>query len=255
VASIILGGRDLTAVAAFDDQYRLAVLRAICVETMQGFDVLLTPTVPDVPTVDEVGADPIGTNTALGRFTNFTNLLGLAVTAVPDAGRADGVPSGISVVGSAGADHLTLDVAALLVGEEPSPRAGAAEPRRIELAVVGAHLSGQPLNHQLTDRGARLVRRTQTAAAYRLHALDTSPPKPGLRRVHADGGALEVEVWSLDPAAFGSFVAEVPAPLAIGKIELGDGAVVAGFVCEPHAFDGAADVTAFGGWRSYLSGG
>ncbi len=121
----------------------------------------------------------------------------------------------------------------------------------IPLAVVGAHLSGQPLNHQLTDRCAALVATTTTAPRYRLHALDTEPPKPGLVRVGSDGAGVEVEVWELEPAAFGSFVAEVPPPLAIGKIELADGSWVSGFVCEPWALDGAPDITAFGGWRAY----
>jgi allophanate hydrolase len=122
----------------------------------------------------------------------------------------------------------------------------------VQLAVVGAHLAGQPLNHQLTDRGGVLVRRTATAAAYRLHALATEPPKPGLRRLEGDGGcAIEVEVWSLSSAAFGSFVASIPAPLAIGKVELADGTWIAGFVCEPHALQRAPDISSFGGWRAY----
>lgn len=128
----------------------------------------------------------------------------------------------------------------------------------IPLAVVGAHLSGQPLNHQLTDRSAALVATTTTASRYRLHALETDPPKPGLVRVGStdpDGAEVEVEVWELEPAAFGSFVAEVPPPLAIGKIELADGSWVSGFVCEPWALQGAPDITAFGGWRAYRASG
>ncbi|HKY15850.1 MAG TPA: hypothetical protein VJM33_13080 [Microthrixaceae bacterium] len=126
---------------------------------------------------------------------------------------------------------------------------------RLPLAVVGAHLEGQPLHHQLSDRDARLVARTTTSPRYRLFALATEPPKPGLVRV-ADpdagaGAAIEVEVWELDPAAFGTFVAEIPPPLAIGTIELADGSEVSGFVCEPYALDGAPEITGFGGWRAY----
>ncbi|HEV8297956.1 MAG TPA: hypothetical protein VGQ20_11680 [Acidimicrobiales bacterium] len=127
---------------------------------------------------------------------------------------------------------------------------------RIRLAVVGAHLSGQPLNHQLTDRGAHLIEATQTAPHYRLFALRTEPAKPGLVRARADdarGGAVEVEVWELDVAAFGDFVAQVPAPMCIGQVALASGDEVAGFLCEPIALDGAAEITRYGGWRSYVA--
>ena len=123
----------------------------------------------------------------------------------------------------------------------------------MRLAVVGAHLTGQPLNHQLTGRGARLVRSCRTAPAYRLYALaGTTPAKPGLVHVGAGGAAIEVEVWELSHEEFGTFVVEVPAPLAIGTLELEDGAVVKGFVCEPRAMHGATDITGFGGWRAWL---
>ncbi|MBW3555557.1 MAG: allophanate hydrolase [Actinobacteria bacterium] len=254
VASIVLGARRLTAVDAFADRYRLEELAIRCGRLLAAFDVLVTPTVPDVPTTEAVAADPVGTNAALGRFTTFANLLGLAAVAIPDAGRHDGVPSGVSVLAPGGADHLVLDVASVICGEPPGPRATGARDSEVDLAVVGAHLTGQPLNHQLRDRGAVLRQRTSTASHYRLHALDTIPPKPGLERV-ADGGgaAIEVEVWSLPAAGFGSFVASVPAPLAIGKLELDDGTWVEGFVCEPHALAAAADITSFGGWRRYLA--
>jgi allophanate hydrolase len=122
------------------------------------------------------------------------------------------------------------------------------------LAVVGAHLSGEPLNGQLTDRGARLVSATTTAPCYRLFALDTAPPKPGMVRVGAgdDGGAaIELEVWELGAAEFGDFVAQVPSPLCIGRVELRDGSDVAGFLCEPFAIDGATEITSYGGWRAF----
>lgn len=252
VRSIILGAKGLTAVDAFDDRYRLEELAAATQLAWRGVDVLLTPTVPDVPTVDEVAADPYGTNAALGRFTTFANLLGLCVTAVPGAPRNDGVPAGVSVVGRGGDDLLTLDVAALLQGEAVAAPGQATGGARVTLAVVGAHLTGQPLNHQLTSRGATLVARTTTSASYRLHALATTPPKPGLVR-SVGGAAIEVEVWSLEPAAFGSFVQEIPHPLAIGKVELADGSWVSGFVCEPSGLEGAPDITEHGSWRAYLA--
>jgi allophanate hydrolase len=123
----------------------------------------------------------------------------------------------------------------------------------IRLAVVGAHLLGQPLNHQLTDRGGTLEAVTETAPTYRLHALATDPPKPGLVRVDRGGAAIEVEVWDLQPTSFADFVDAVPAPLCIGRVRLADGTDVAGFLCEPVALAGAAEITAYGGWRNYLA--
>ena len=130
-----------------------------------------------------------------------------------------------------------------------------ADPRRVRLAVAGAHLSGQPLNHQLTDRGAALVAVTRTAPTYRLHALDTTPPKPGLVRVAPGepGHEIEVEVWELATDEFGAFVDGIPSPLGIGRVTLVDGSDVAGFICEPFALVGAPDVSEHGGWRAYLA--
>jgi allophanate hydrolase len=122
------------------------------------------------------------------------------------------------------------------------------------LVVVGAHLRGQPLNAQLTSLGARFEEQTATAPAYRLHALDTDPPKPGLVRVATGGGPVEVEVWRLPEEGFARFVADVPPPLAIGSLELADGRVLPGFVCEPLALGGAPDITASGGWRAHRAG-
>lgn len=249
VASIILGARSLAATDAFRDGYRLADLTVEIRASMAGVDALLLPTVPHVPTVDEVLADPIGTNTALGRYTTFVNLLGFCAVSVPGSARRDGVPGGVSIIARGGDDHLALDLAARVEGE-PVPISTPISDGRIPLAVVGAHLEGQPLHHQLTDRHARLVARTTTSPTYRLYALETTPPKPGL--VRSDRGvAIELEVWSLDPADFASFVADVPGPLAIGKVELADGTWVPGFVCEPRALDEALDITSFGGWRAF----
>lgn len=128
--------------------------------------------------------------------------------------------------------------------------------RTIRVAVVGAHLSGQPLNHQLTSRGGTLVETTTTSPDYRLFALDTIPPKPGLVRTAAGaarGAPIELEVWELGVAEFGAFVDEVPAPLGIGTVTLADGDAVNGFICEPFALDGAPDITVHGGWRAYLA--
>ena len=204
------------------------------------------------PTVAEVAADPIGVNARLGTFTTFVNLLDLCGVTVPGPPRADGLPAGLSLVGRAGADAGVAGVAARFHGEAPldavAPHAGGRGDGVYELAVVGAHLRGQPLNHQLTDLGATYRRSTRTAPDYRLYALaGTTPPKPGLVRVEAGGGAIEVETWSLDADAFGRFVAAVPGPLCIGTVALADGSTCQGFLCEAHAVAGAEDITGFGG--------
>ncbi len=212
---------------------------------------------------EEALRDPFGPSLELGRLTAFVNPLGLAAVAAPTGRRASGLPFGVSLVGPGGTDHGLLELATGLTAAtnarvtvsepvEPEPSAPHLDAHPFRIAVVGAHLAGQPLNHQLTDRGARLSTRTTTAAEYRLYALPTSPPKPGLVRTPGDGAAIEVEVWAIDAAGLGEFVAAIPAPLGVGKVLLADGTEVTGFLCEPHAIEGAPDITAYGGWRSYL---
>lgn len=241
VARIIRAARDLPAHRLFADRERLAVLRRRAGAELGDADALLLPTTPGHPTLAEVAADPVGANTRLGRFTNSANLLDLCAVAVP-AGEVAGRPFGVMLLGAAGCDERVAEVAALL---EPPLR----------LAVVGAHLSGQPLNPQLLALGARLAATTTTAPAYRLHALGTVPPKPGLVRVAEGGAAVEAEVWELAPAALGALLAALPRPMALGPVALRDGSEVTGFLCEPAALAGAEDITAYGGWRGYLGRG
>lgn len=155
-------------------------------------------------------------------------------------------PSAVSpsAVSSSGAPAAASPSAAT----PPSAATGATE---LLLVVAGAHLRGQPLNPQLLELAARFVKATATAAAYRMFALDTVPAKPGVVRVPDGGAALAVEVWALDAAAFGTFVAGLPAPMAIGKVELADGRELPGFLVEPFALEGAEDITVHGGWAAY----
>lgn len=238
VAGIITAARDLPAHRVFADQATLAELKREADAVLSTVDALLLPTTTGHPTLAEVAADPVGANAALGRFTNFANLLGLSALAVP-AGTVGGRPFGVMLVGPPGAD---AKLAALARGVE----------ERVRLVVVGAHLRGQPLNHELTSRGGRFVAETETAPEYRLHALATTPPKPGLVRVAEDGVAIAAEVWELPVAGFGAFVAAVPAPLAIGRVRLADGSEVSGFLCEPAALAAAEDISAKGGWLAHL---
>jgi allophanate hydrolase len=254
VASIVGSGSSRTATDAYRDEYRLAHHRAVIRALWHDVDALVLPTTPGVATLDDVAADPVGANARLGTFTTFTNLLDCAAIAVPLGERTDARPSGVQLIGPAWSDDALADLGAAALGERSDT--SALRPGEVALAVVGAHLSGMALNHQLTSRGARLLRVTETAPAYRLFALaGTVPPKPGLRRIGVDadaGASIIVEVWALAPSAFASFVDEVPAPLGIGTVELSDGSRVNGFICEPAGFDSAIDITEHGGWRAYM---
>ncbi|MFE7766209.1 allophanate hydrolase [Streptomyces sp. NPDC057438] len=239
VAGIITRARDIPAHQLFADQDRLAALRARALAELGDADALLLPTAPGHPTLAEVAADPLGANARLGRFTNSTNLFDLAAVAVP-AGEVNGLPFGVMLIGPAFTDDRLARIAACLRPE-------------VRLAVVGAHLSGQPLNPQLLSLGARLERTTTTAPVYRLHALRTTPPKPGLVHVGEGGACVETEVWRLPAEGLGRLLAALPRPMTLGSVELSDGGRAPGFLCEPAALRDAEDITRYGGWRGYLS--
>jgi allophanate hydrolase len=241
VAGIITRARDIPAHQLFADQARLAALRARALAELADADALLLPTAPGHPTLAEVAADPLGANARLGRFTNSTNLFDLAAVAVP-AGEVNGLPFGVMLIGPAFTDERLARIARVL------------EPETY-VAVVGAHLSGQPLNPQLLALGARLDHATTTAPVYRLHALRTDPPKPGLVHVGEGGAAIETEVWRLPAEGLGRLLATLPRPMALGSVELADGTHVPGFLCEPSALAGADDITAYGSWRTYVDRG
>jgi allophanate hydrolase len=252
---IIEGARGSTAVSAFEASYKLATLRRRAEGVWADIDVLLTPTAGTIYTVAQVEADPIRLNSNLGYYTNYLNLLDLCGIAVPAGLLPNGLPWGVTLVAPAFYDDRMLRLGARFLGEAPPPRALPATGPTTKLAVCGAHLSGLPLNSQLTSLGATLVRATRTAPGYKLYALpNTTPPKPGLVRVSASecGASIEVEVWELTTAAFGRFVAAIPAPLGIGSVTLEDGSTVQSFLCEAIAVRDARDVTSFGGWRAFL---
>lgn len=240
VAGIILGGRDRTAVELFADLHRLGELAALACQELDGLDALVTPTTTSHPTLAEVEADPVGVNSRLGRFTNFVNLLDMCAIAVP-AGTVDGLPFGVMVSGRAFEDATVQEVGRVIAGGP------------VDLFVVGAHLSGQPLNAELVSRGARLVGPARTVARYRLFDLGGTVRRPGLVRAE-DGraGVVEGEVWRLSRAAFGDIVARVPRPLCIGKVELGDGRLVNGFLCEQVEALQGEEITTHGSWLRWL---
>jgi allophanate hydrolase len=266
--AIISQGTSKSAVDAFRGLHRLAELRAAASKVLAGLDALMVPTMPKPYTVEEIEADPIGANSRLGTYTNFVNLLDMAGIAVPVALTPDRMPYGVTLLGRAGRDaplaslgaaiHAGTDLplGALGIAQPPfRPAAAAMEPGEIAIAVVGAHLSGMPLNSELRNLSARFVEATRTAQDYRLFALGESKPRrPGLLRVAAGSGtAIELEVWALSAEAFGRFVAAVPAPLSIGSLRLEDGREVKGFLVEAEAIRGARDISSFGGWRAFCA--
>lgn len=269
VRSIVLSAENISAVDTFEGLYRLAGLIRAAEAHWQAFDMMLLPTAPTTYTIADVCTDPVRLNSNLGFYTNFVNLMDLSALAVPAGFRDDGLPFGVTLIGRACADAALAAFGDKLHRSLPEIRTGAtghrldATPRykstaapsqRIELAVVGAHLHGQPLNGQLTERNARFVRTAKTAAGYSFYALaNTTPAKPGLVFDGRGAGAIDVEIWELDAADFGSFAALIPAPLGLGTLRLDDGTSVKGFVCEAHAVAGALDITALGGWRNWLA--
>jgi allophanate hydrolase len=261
---IIRAGAGPSAADCFAAYYRLRKLRRAAGSVWEQIDVLLTPTAGSIFTIADVLADPIRLNSKLGTYTNFVNLMDLCAIAVPAGMQRDGLPFGVTLVAPAWADEALCRLAdawhrAVGVGlgasAIPLPPASPEEPSRgdmIPFAVCGAHMSGLPLNAELTERGGVLLRRCRTAPRYRLFALEEFfPPRPGLMR-DAAGKAIEVEVWALPLHAFGSFVDSIPSPLGMGTIELEDGETLRGFLCEGYAVARAPEITALGGWRAYL---
>ena len=264
VREIIAGGRDISAAETFAHLYKLRAFKRVCDAVWNDIDVMLTPTAGTIYRVDEMQADPIRLNSRLGYYTNFMNLLDLAATAVSAGFQSDGLPFGVTLIAPPHQDgpllHLASRMQQALGGklgatDHALPPAGKVDllpDGQVRVAVVGAHLSGLPLNHQLTERKAHLIATTQTAPTYRFYALPDGK-RPGLIKVQAGGASIACEVWEIPASQFGSFVAGIPAPLGIGKLELADGSVVNGFICEGIGVAGAKDITAFGGWRAWLA--
>lgn len=264
VREVIERGERYGAVEAFEALYRLRELESAMRPMWASVDCLVTPTTPTIHSLAEDLADPVRLNARLGRYTNFVNLMDLCALAVPAGFRGDGLALGVTLMAPPGSEaalartgdwlHRARVTSLGATGiplpeptEAPAPAAGA-----VELAVVGAHLEGEPLHGELLRHGAVLQARTRTAPGYRLYALaDTRPEKPGLARDPAVASDVEVEVYALGMEAFGHFTAGVPAPLGIGSVHLRNGRSVKGFVCEPYALAGATDITRFGGWRAY----
>nr|WP_324258273.1 allophanate hydrolase [Cellvibrio fontiphilus] len=265
VRGIIEQATQFSASDVFKAEYQRADFARSIQTLVSSVDALLVPTAPRHPTIAEVAADPVGVNSQLGTYTNFVNLADLSALALPAVMRGDGLPFGITLIAPAWQDaalaafgkkwHVATElplgavkkIHPQFIPEKKSPTG------YVRLAVVGAHLTGMPLNVQLQERNALFVESTFTAKNYRLFALpNTTPPKPGLIRTDSDGAEIIVELWDVPVQHFGSFVALIPAPLGIGTLTLNDGREVKGFICEGAAVNGAKDITHLGGWRAYI---
>lgn len=264
----IIAGKPLPdAAETFAARYRVAELAVAAKAALKGIDAIMVPTAPRPVTLAQMAADPIGQNSMLGRYTNFVNLLDMCALAVPVSLATDATAAGVTFIAPSGHDatlaglgrafHAASNLSMGATGLPLPPlvaRPAAPAPGTIEIAVVGAHLSGMPLNGELTALGATFLRATTTTPDYRLFALPGGPPaRPGLIRVTDGGAPVALEVWSMPPEGFGRFVAGIPSPLGIGTLALADGTKVKGFLCEQIATQGARDVTEFGGWRAFVA--
>lgn len=265
VGKIIAGARNLSATDAYKGSYALQKAQNETQTIWETVDCLLTPTTPTVFSIEEVESDPVGLNSVLGTYTNFMNLLDYAAVAMPTGFRADQMPTGVTLFAPAGSDRKLLQLTDELhnnfvdiagAHQTPLPVTNPSlfqVTDTIPLAVVGAHLTGFPLNTQLIERGARLLKTTQTAPKYRFFELAGGPIlKPGLIKDDSNGGSIEVEVWAMPKQHLGSFLALIPSPLGLGKVELVEGDQVVGFICEPYGIEGATDITDTGGWRNWI---
>lgn len=266
IAAIIGQGRDKTGVATFDAMYKMQEFRRSIEPLIESLEFIATPTAGTHFTIEQMLAEPILRNSELGYYTNYMNLLDLAAVAVPTQILDNGMPFGITLFSDHFTDLRLLSYAQLIQATTQLPLGAinkSAEfptlPPRVELStskvvVCGAHMSGLQFNNQLLARQAKLISKTKTAASYRFYALPGSGvQRPGLIRVDSNGAAIEVEVWEIPSTEFGSFVAAIPQPLGIGKVELENGEWLPGFICEGYAVDGAEDITELGGWRHYLT--
>jgi allophanate hydrolase len=264
---ITIAGARLSAADTFAALYRLQGLRMVAGRAFAGIDALVLPTAPTVYSTAQVLANPIELNSRLGTYTNFVNLLDLCGLALPAAMRSDDIPFGITLLAPAGKDAQLASIGRVFHADTRLPMGARSLPQpplaaiptglcgdEIAIAVVGAHLSGMALNGELKALGGRLLEAASTAADYKLYALATTPPKPGMLRVKAGtGSSIELELWALSAASFGKFVAAIPPPLSIGTVRLADGRGIKGFIVEAADLDGAREISAFGGWRAFVA--
>ena len=268
IRQIVEPAKGLTALDTFSAQYALQAFKQKTEALLKQADVFVTPTAGTCFSIEAVEANPIELNSQLGYYTNFMNLLDLSAVATPTGKLESKVGFGITLFSSAMKDkyllslsaklqaHLNLPIGALetfkqATNEKP---AGLVPQQSVQVIVCGAHLKDLALNWQLTERGGYFVEKTQSAKGYKLYALAGGPPlRPGMVVDKNSEQSVEIEIWELPISEFGSFVAAIPAPLGIGKVQTADGRCLPGFICEASGLEGAEDITHFGGWRKWLA--
>ena len=272
VSAIVRKGAQFSAQQAFEAQYRLRELTVSAVNIFSNVDVLFFPTAPELPSLQRIQEEPVAANAALGAYTNFVNLLGWSALALPSSFTSRGLPFGITLVAPGGQDYALLEIgrdwersAQCPLGRhlEASTAPNVFADLRLSppddslsIAMVGAHMTGMPLHWQVQKAGARLRSRCRTSACYELYALrQTTPAKPGLRRVAEGGAAIDIEVYDFPMASVGMFFSQISHPLGIGNIQLEDGSWVKGFICEPLGLEDATEITHYGGWRAFVASG
>lgn len=264
IQDILATTKNFTVTDTYAAQYKLQALKRICDRELDKVDFVVTPTAPTCYLRSQIESEPIALNSKLGTYTNFMNLLDYTATAIPAGRLSSKVSWGVTLFTHAFSDIQLLSFAGALQRQlnlplgatpyllcEPTQSARIAPAKSVDVVVCGAHLMGEPLNWQLQDRGARLEMKTHTAKSYALYALPDGK-RPALVP-SGDGSAIEVEVWRMPMAEFGSFVAGIPSPLGIGKVTLESGRIVPGFICEEGGISGAENISHFGGWRAYLA--
>lgn len=264
INTIIGGGEGKLATDAFKAEYQMQGYRSKAKDILSQFDFLMTPTAGTIYTIDEVNAEPIKLNSNLGYYTNYMNLLDCACVAVPAGYLDNGLPWGVSLVSTAMHDRQLLSFANkwqqsnqltlgnLEIALPDSDAAAISYSDTVPIIVCGAHLEGLALNWQLTERGAALLEKTQSSSSYRMFVIEGAIERPGMVRDDKEGTAIDIEIWQVPKLEFGSFVAAIPGPLGIGKVETADGRWLPGFICEGYAIEGAREISHLGGWRSYI---
>jgi allophanate hydrolase len=268
VRSIIAKGRNYGAVDLYDAQLKLLQAARKVQPMWATIDIMVVPTAPTHYKTVGMLADPVGLNRNLGTYTNFVNLLDYCAISIPSCIREDGMPFGITLIGQSGDDYTIAELGqryhhsrglfagatGVPLGEPLVHLSSLSVKETVQIAVVGAHLEGMPLHHQLTSKNATFVRKCRTAAEYKLFAIaNSTPPKPALVHVGpGDGASIEIEIYELSFSAVGEFLTQIPAPLGLGTLLADDGASVKGFIAEPRAMVGAVDITSYGGWRAYI---
>lgn len=256
INTIIGSGENKTAADAFKAEYKMQVYHTKAKQLLSGYVFLMTPTAGTIYTIDEVNADPIKMHSNMGYYTNFMNLLDCA--AVPAGFLDNGLPWGVSLVSTAMKDRKLLSYAnkwqqhiclspGNLKSELILSNADEISFSDTILVVCGAHLEGLPLNWQLQERGAVFVEKTKSSESYRMFVIEGVTERSGIIYDKENGNSIDIEIWSIPKIEFGHFVANIPAPLGIGKVETSDGRWLTGFICEGYAVEGSKEITDLGG--------